>query len=95
MSEQELRGELDRASRADTARDVLREAMKALEEKCIYTFKASNPHDHEGHTMTNLYLLVLNDVEQRLLADIAGGDVAEKRLLKMPKPKFTKRRMLG
>ena len=95
MSEQELREQLDRASRADTARQVLREAMKSLEAEAIGTFKASNPHDHDGHTMMNLYLRVLFDVEQRLLTAIAGGDAAEKKLINMPKPKFTKRSMLG
>lgn len=93
--ERVLREQIERASRADTARDVLREAMEALEAEALETFKRSNPHDRGGHMMMSLYLRVLNDVEQYLQTAIAGGDVAKQRLMRMPKPESRLRRTIN
>lgn len=91
MDEQELRQQIDRASKADTAKEVLKEVIQSLERESLLTFKQSDPRDHDAHMMVSLYLNILNDVEQRLLAAIAGGQAAEKALI----TKVSRRKLSG
>lgn len=66
---------------AQQLQQLLTKHLEALRQQVFEKFAESDAHDAPGHRMLRLYLRVTDDLEGRLTAAIATGELARKKLL--------------
>ena len=73
--------QIARAADTEMLKAALKESIEELRKQCFDTFANSEIHDNEGHRACRMYLRVLDDVESRFRAVIAGGESAKRKLV--------------
>ena len=73
----------ERGQRSAVAFKEVESVMKSLHLECYETFASSKVQDSEGHKTCRMYMLVLQDVEERFKKHIRNGEQARKRLIKI------------